>query len=129
MDTSTTPRNLLRTMFDAAIEAAQPAHCLTGFLPEPPKGRLIVIGAGKASAAMARAFEDAWSGPLSGVIKPKPFSSLNHLTVPVAIILYIQKKLKGDQPLVGGENQESEAKNREVVCRNAGSNRRITTRT
>ena len=68
MDTSTTPRNLLRTMFDAAIEAAQPAHCLTGFLPEPPKGRLIVIGAGKASAAMARAFEDAWSGPLAGVV-------------------------------------------------------------
>ena len=68
MDTSTTPRNLLRTMFDAAIEAAQPAHCLTGFLPEPPKGRLIVIGAGKASAAMARAFEDAWPGPLSGVV-------------------------------------------------------------
>ena len=68
MGTTMTPRDLLRTMFDAAIEAAQPAHCLTGFLPEPPKGRLIVIGAGKASAAMARAFEDAWSGPLAGVV-------------------------------------------------------------
>lgn len=68
MDASTTPRNLLRTMFDAAFEAAQPIHCLTRFLPEPPKGRLIVIGAEKASAAMARAFEDAWPGPLAGVV-------------------------------------------------------------
>ena len=68
MGTTMTPRDLLRTMFDAAIEAAQPAHCLAGFLPEPPKGRLIVIGAGKASAAMARAFEDAWPGPLAGVV-------------------------------------------------------------
>lgn len=68
MGTTMTPRDLLRTMFDAAIEAAQPAHCLAGFLPELPKGRLIVIGAGKASAAMARAFEDAWPGPLAGVV-------------------------------------------------------------
>jgi len=68
MTTAMTPRELLRTMFDAAIEAAQPAHCLARFLPEAPKGRLIVIGAGKASAAMARAFEEAWPGPLSGVV-------------------------------------------------------------
>ena len=68
MGTAMTPRDLLRTMFDAAIEAAQPAHCLAGFLPESPKGRLIVIGAGKASAAMARAFEDVWPGPLTGVV-------------------------------------------------------------
>ena len=68
MGTAMTPRDLLRTMFDAAIEAAQPAHCLAGCLPESPKGRLIVIGAGKASAAMARAFEDVWPGPLTGVV-------------------------------------------------------------
>jgi hydroxypyruvate reductase len=68
MITAMTPRELLRAMFDAAIEAAQPAHCLAEFLPEMPKGRLVVIGAGKASAAMARAFEENWSGPLSGVV-------------------------------------------------------------
>lgn len=68
MTTTMTPRDLLRKMFDAAVEAAQPAHCLTDFLPEVPRGRLIVIGAGKASAAMARAFEEQWPGPLSGVV-------------------------------------------------------------
>ncbi len=59
---------LLRRMFDAAIAAAQPALCIPKFLPAPPKGRTIVIGAGKASAAMARAFEDAWPGPLAGLV-------------------------------------------------------------
>lgn len=60
--------NLLRQMFDAAIAAAQPAHCVPLHLPEAPRGRLIVIGAGKASAAMARAVEDHWSGSLSGLV-------------------------------------------------------------
>ncbi len=62
------PRDLLRRMFDAAIEAAQPVHCIPKFLPESPRGRLVVIGAGKASAAMARVFEGQWSGPVSGVV-------------------------------------------------------------
>lgn len=55
-------------MFDAAISAAQPALCIPPFLPDPPKGRLVVIGAGKASAAMARAVEEHWPGPLSGLV-------------------------------------------------------------
>jgi len=62
------PRALLRTMFDAAIAAAQPALCVPRHLPAAPKGRLVVIGAGKASAAMARAVEDNWCGPLSGLV-------------------------------------------------------------
>ena len=62
------PRTLLRQMFDAAIASAQPALCLPPHLPEPPKGRTIVIGAGKASAAMARALEDHWPGPLEGLV-------------------------------------------------------------
>jgi len=62
------PRMLLRDMFDAAIASAQPALCVPPHLPDPPRGRLIVIGAGKASAAMARAVEDHWSGPLSGLV-------------------------------------------------------------
>ena len=65
---STAPRDLLRQMFDAAIAAAQPALCVPANLPEPPKGRLVVIGAGKASAAMARAVEDHWPGDLSGLV-------------------------------------------------------------
>lgn len=68
---NTPPRTLLRRLFDAAIAAAQPAHCLPAFLPAVPRGRLVVVGAGKASAAMARAFEDHWPGPpdaFSGVV-------------------------------------------------------------
>ncbi len=64
-------RALLRRMFDAAIASAQPALCVPPYLPSPESlgnGRLIVIGAGKASAAMARAVEDHWSGPLSGLV-------------------------------------------------------------
>ncbi len=55
-------------MFDAAIAAAQPSLCVPPNLPAAPRGRLIVIGAGKASAAMARAVEDHWPGELSGVV-------------------------------------------------------------
>ena len=62
------PRALLRAMFDAAIAAAQPALCLPSHLPPRPAGRTIVIGAGKASAAMARALEDHWDGPLEGLV-------------------------------------------------------------
>jgi glycerate 2-kinase len=62
------PRALLRRMFQAAIDAAQPALCVPPHLPRPPRGRLVVIGAGKASAAMARAVEDNWRGELSGLV-------------------------------------------------------------
>src|SRR5665213_1964982 len=62
------PRILLRRMFDAAIASAQPALCIPPHLPAPPRGRLIVIGAGKASAAMARAVEEHWQGPLTGLV-------------------------------------------------------------
>jgi len=61
-------RALLRRMFDAAIAAAQPALCLPPHLPERPKGRVVVIGAGKASAEMARAVEAHWDGPLGGLV-------------------------------------------------------------
>src|SRR3984957_10380924 len=62
------PKELLRQMFDAAIASAQPAVCIPPHLPEAPRGRLIVVGAGKASAAMARAVEENWQGPLSGLV-------------------------------------------------------------
>ena len=65
---TTETSGLLRRMFDAAIAAAQPALCVPRHLPAAPKGRLVVIGAGKASASMARAVEDHWPGQLSGLV-------------------------------------------------------------
>ena len=62
------PALLLREMFRAAIAAAQPSACLPPHLPAPPAGRLIVIGAGKASAEMARVVEANWPGDLSGLV-------------------------------------------------------------
>lgn len=62
------PRDLLRRMFEAAIDAAQPRHCLPAHLPNPPKGRTVVVGAGKASAAMAAALEAHWDAPLAGLV-------------------------------------------------------------
>lgn len=66
---SISPRDLLTRMFTAAVNAAQPEHCLPRFLPKPPKkGRTIVIGAGKASAEMARVLERHWPGELTGLV-------------------------------------------------------------
>ena len=62
------PRALLRALFDAAVAAADPAVVLPAHLPEPPRGRTIVVGAGKASAAMGLALEQNWPGELSGLI-------------------------------------------------------------
>src|SRR3954470_4248868 len=57
-------REILRSLFDAALDAADPARAVAAHMPAPVAGRTVVIGAGKASAAMARAFEANWSGPL-----------------------------------------------------------------
>ena len=64
-------QQLLTSMFKAAVDAAQPEEVIPQHLPEPPTGRTVVIGAGKASAEMARAFETHWTGPadqLSGLV-------------------------------------------------------------
>ncbi len=55
-------------MFDAAVDAASPATRLPAFLPDPPAGRTIVIGAGKAAAAMAQAVDEHWPRALSGLV-------------------------------------------------------------
>ena len=55
-------------MFDAAVAAALPERIVPDRLPPRPKGRTVVVGAGKASAAMARAFEDAWDGEVTGLV-------------------------------------------------------------
>lgn len=61
-------RRLLRAMFDAAVESATPSRCLPGHLPSPPRGRTVVVGAGKAAASMARTVEESWPGQLEGVV-------------------------------------------------------------
>jgi glycerate 2-kinase len=63
-------RVLLRKMFDAAIAAASPGRIVPANLPPPPRGRTIVLGAGKAAAAMARAVEGHWPAraPLTGLV-------------------------------------------------------------
>jgi hydroxypyruvate reductase len=68
MVSTETPRALLERMFLAAIAAAQPSRCLPSHLPAPPRGRLVVLGAGKASAEMARVVESHWKGPLTGFV-------------------------------------------------------------
>ncbi len=62
------PQDALRSLFDAALAAADPALTVPPHLPAPPAGRTVVVGAGKASAAMARAVEDNWDGDLSGLV-------------------------------------------------------------
>lgn len=64
----TDSKSLLLDMFDAAIEAAQPKHCIPLYLPPEPKGRAIVIGAGKAAAEMARVVEQHWVSKLEGMV-------------------------------------------------------------
>jgi hydroxypyruvate reductase len=61
------PARFLRQLFDRAVEVADPMRSLARFLPERPGGRLLVIGAGKASARMAEAVEAAW-GPCNGLV-------------------------------------------------------------
>ena len=62
-------RAALRRLFDAAVRSADPRAVLAGHLPEKPTGRVIVIGAGKSSAVMAAALEDAWPDvPMSGLV-------------------------------------------------------------
>ena len=63
-------RAFLRDLFDTAVARARPDHTLAAFLPAPPSGRTVVLGAGKAAAAMAAAVDAAWpaDAPLSGLV-------------------------------------------------------------
>ena len=61
-------RAFLASLFKAADAAADPRRALAATLPERPKGRTVVIGAGKGAAQLAAAFEDLWDGPLEGVV-------------------------------------------------------------
>ena len=62
------PKAFLRGLFDQAVRAADPLFAVPPFLPEPPKGRTVVVGLGKAAAVMAQAVERNWPGPIEGVV-------------------------------------------------------------
>jgi len=70
MSATIDPRTMLRAMYDAAVRAALPAEGIGAFLPAPPKGRTLVLGAGKAGGAMAAAVDALWpaNAPLSGLV-------------------------------------------------------------
>jgi glycerate 2-kinase len=69
-DPAEEPRRFLEHLFQAAVRRALPLHNTTAFLPPPPKGRTIVLGAGKAAGAMAQAVEMLWpaDAPLQGLV-------------------------------------------------------------
>lgn len=61
-------RAFLSGLFDAAVAAADPLNALGSNLPEAPRGRTVVIGAGKGAAQLAQAFEGLWDAPFEGVV-------------------------------------------------------------
>ncbi|MGV1753059.1 glycerate kinase type-2 family protein [Agrobacterium sp. CG674] len=62
------PRAFLEALFSEAVKAADPYEAILRHLPEKPKGRTLVIGAGKAASQMAQAFERAWQHPFDGLV-------------------------------------------------------------
>jgi hydroxypyruvate reductase len=60
--------DLLESLFHAAVDAALPEKTIGNYLPPKPKGRTVVIGAGKGAAQLAKALEEHWDGPLSGTV-------------------------------------------------------------
>jgi hydroxypyruvate reductase len=63
------PSEFLHHLYASAVDAVSAERCLPPFLPAPPVGgRTLVIGAGKAAAAMAKVLEDHWDGPLEGLV-------------------------------------------------------------
>lgn len=62
------PAALLDKLFRVAVAAADPAVCIPPLLPPPPIGRTIVVGYGKAAAAMAAAVERNWDAPIKGLV-------------------------------------------------------------
>ena len=66
--TISAPRDFLKSLFDAAVRAADPMTGIKANLPDRPKGKTVVIGAGKGAAQMARALESVWDGPLTGLV-------------------------------------------------------------
>ncbi|KQO80829.1 glycerate kinase [Rhizobium sp. Leaf262] len=77
------PRAFLEALFFAAVKAADPYEAILRHLPPPPKGRTVVIGAGKAASQMAQAFERAWPHPFDGLVVTRhgPIAECRHTRV------------------------------------------------
>ena len=77
------PVERLLRLYRAALQAADPAKVVPPYLPPPPRGRTVVVGMGKAAAAMAEAVEAHWHGPLEGVVVVPPGAgrALRHVRV------------------------------------------------
>jgi len=69
-DPARAPQDFLRALYHAAVQRALPLHTMGAFLPAPPRGRTLVLGAGKAAGAMAQALEALWpaDAALSGLV-------------------------------------------------------------
>ena len=79
------PRQFLLDLYASAVEAASAAKCLPAYLPQlPPKGRTLVIGAGKGAAAMAKVVEDRWQGEISGLVVTRYGHSVDCKKIEVA---------------------------------------------
>lgn len=80
---STDPRAFLTSLFDMAVRAADPLAAIRAHLPERPRGRTVVIGAGKAASQMAAAFEAVWDGSCEGVVVARhgPVEETKHIRV------------------------------------------------
>lgn len=62
------PSRFLHSLFDAAVAVASPENCMRPWMPDQPSGRVIIVGAGKAAASMAKVLEEQWEGPLAGTV-------------------------------------------------------------
>jgi hydroxypyruvate reductase len=77
------PQALLKTLFAAAVAAAMPGEKLAAALPPRAPGRTVVVGAGKAAASMAKVVEDAWPGPIEGLVVTRYGHGLSTRTIEV----------------------------------------------
>ena len=97
MTTDANARALLRRMFDAAVSAADPAKIVPRHIPKRPKSRTIVVGAGKASAAMVRAFKRNWEGDLSGVVVTRYGHAVACKRIEIIKAAHLVPDTKGEQ--------------------------------
>ena len=79
------PREFLRRLYEVAVAAADPATCVPPALPARPRGRTVVVGAGKAAAAMAAAVERHWDGPLEGTVVTVPGAEVDCASIEVRV--------------------------------------------
>ncbi len=93
-------RDFLAGLYARAVAAADPAAAIARNLPEPPIGRTVVIGAGKAAMPMAQALRESWQGPLEGVIVTR---DRGHAVIPGISILEASHPLPDERGLAAGQ--------------------------